>query len=230
MFQTDLDKRESGGFVQRAATITAVIISALASFQFFATYSGALLAGLVPGQFLSIAAGFLGVIMLEGSTLYWQWSIQHDADSNSQLTIGRAGYTVSLIVSVVVTGIYFLLTSSLVAPYIGDVIHLINGFAALTLVGIISFQFVAKVSYDHAATAATKAQQDASIRALHNSAEHTIRDASTRADLQNALAELDRQLPDVSKRRGVAGAQSFIAKRYGKDQAVAVPLAENGHR
>ena len=224
MFSNDLEEKNSGGFVQTAATVTAVIISALASLQFFATYSGGLLAGIVPADFLSVAAGLLGVIMLEGSTLYWQYSVQHDADSKQQLSIARAGYMVSLIVSVTVTALYFLLTSSLIAPYVAEVQHIINAFAALVLVGIVSFQFVAKVQYSHAATKASQAQHDASLRALHNAADFKVKDASTRADLENALAELQKQLPEMSKQRGAAGAQQFIKERYGANPTT------NGHR
>lgn len=224
MFSQDLEQKESGGFFQTAATVTAVIISALASFQFFATYSGGLLAGIVPADFLSVAAGLLGVVMLEGSTLYWQYSVQHDADSKQQLSIARAGYMVSLIVSVMVTALYFLLTSSLIAPYVAEVQHIINAFAALVLVRIVSFQFVAKVQYSHAATKASQAQHDASLRALHNAADFKVKDASTRADLENALAELQKQLPEMSKQRGAAGAQQFIKERYGNPTQ-----RQNGH-
>jgi len=215
MFSHDLEQKNSGGFIQTAATVLAVIISALASYQFFATYSGALLAGLVPAQFLSVAAGLLGVVMLELATLYWQYSIQHDSDSQAQLAIARSGYTVSLVASVTVTALYFLLTSSLVAPYVAQVQHLINAFAALVLVGIVSFQFVAKVQYSHVATKASQAQQEAQLRALHNSAEFSIKEASTRSDLENALAALQEALPAASKKRGADGAKSFIAARYG---------------
>ena len=68
-FNEGLSNKRSGGFVQKAATVLAVAISGLASFQFFSSYSGALLAGLVPTEFLSIAAGLIGVFMLEGGTL-----------------------------------------------------------------------------------------------------------------------------------------------------------------
>ena len=215
MFSQDLEEKNSGGFVQTAATVIAVAISALASFQFFATYSGGLLAGIVPAEFLSIAAGLLGVIMLEGATMFWQHSVQNDADSQKQLAIAKAGYMVSLIVSVTVTALYFMLTSSLIAPYVGEIMHIVNAFAALVLVGIVSFQFVAKTSYNHEASKASQAKHDAALRALHNAASFRITDASTRADLENALAELQKQLPAVSRKRGQAGAQQFIDKRYG---------------
>jgi len=231
----DLENKRSGGFVQTAATVLAVFISALASFQFFTTYSGALLAGLVPETFLSVTAGLLGVIMLEGATLYWQYSVQEDADSRQQLSIARTGYTVSLITSVTVTALYFLLTSSLVAPYVQEVQHIVNAFAALVLVGIVSFQFTAKVQYGHAATKATKAQQDAQLRALHNSAEFSVKDAATRADLEAALATLNQALPEASRKRGYEGAAQFIASRYGQRSPSPTPqeehafLSQNGH-
>lgn len=211
----DVDSRSSGGFIQKAATVTAVTISGLASFQFFATYSGALLAGLVPPAFLSIAAGLIGLIVCEGSCLYWQWSLQNDADSKAQLAIAQAGYIVSLIVSVTITCLYFLLTSALVAPYLADIAHIIDAFAALTLVGIIGFQFVAKVQYSHVATQAAKAAQDAQIRALQHDAAYHVRQQSTRADLQNSLAELQKALPEYSRRRGGESAGQFIKERYG---------------
>jgi len=217
MFTQDLEQKESGGFIQKAATITAVFISALASFQFFATYSGGLLVGIVPAEFLSIAAGILGIVMLEGATMYWQYSVQNDADSKKQLDIAKAGYMVSLIISVTVTALYFMLTSSLIAPYVGQIMHIVNAFAALVLVGIVSFQFVAKTSYNHEATKASQAKHDASLRALHNAATFQILDASTRADLENALAEMQKRLPEVSRKRGIEGAGQFINERYGQN-------------
>ena len=215
---TDLEERQSGGFLKTAATVLAVGISGLASFQFFAQFSGALLAGLLPAEFLSVGAGLICLAMLEGGTLFWQRSVQEDADSQQQLLIARAGYTVSLIASVTITCLFFLLSSSLVAPYLADVAHIVNAFAAFVLVAIISFQFTAIVSYNSAATKASAAQQEAKLRALHNSAEFSVKDASTRADLEHALAELQKALPEASRQRGTEGAQNFIAKRYGRSQ------------
>ena len=62
---SDFNEHRSGGYLQTAATVIAVAISALASFQFFATYSGALLAGLVPDEFLAIAAGLIGGLIAQ---------------------------------------------------------------------------------------------------------------------------------------------------------------------
>lgn len=214
-----LESRASGGFIQKAATIVAVSISGLASFQFFATYSGGLLAGIVPAQFLSIAAGLIGVVMCEAACLYWQWSVQHDADSKSQLQIAQAGYWLSLTISVVITVLYFALTSSLVAPYLQDVQHIIDAFAAVTLVAAIGAQFTLKISYGAAATQAAKALQDAQIRALQGEAAYVVRQQSTKADLQNSLAELQRVLPDVSRARGAQTAGEFISQRYGVNGA-----------
>jgi len=220
----DLENKVSGGFVQTAAKVFAVSISGLASFQFFATYNSGMLAGIVPAAFMSIAAGLIGVTMLEGATLFWQNSIQNDADSEPQLAIAKTGYLVSLVTSVVITLLYFLLTFSLIAQYIAEVQHIVNGLAVVVLVGIIGFQFVAKTQYDSVATKAERSKNDAILRALQNKAEHTVKDASTRADLEAILSELQRALPDQSRQRGTEGARQFIRERY------RVPFEQNGHK
>ena len=230
---TQFDEHRSGGYLQTAATTIAVIISALASFQFFASYSGGLLAGLLPGEFLSVGAGLIGVVMLEGGALYWQRSLQHDADSQAQVQIARAGYLVSVILSVTVTMLYFLLTSSLVSPYLADVQAIVNAFAALVLIGIVGFQFTAKMQYSGAATNSVEARQRAEIGALANSARFTIERESTRADLQEALANIEKALPEASKKHGQQEAASYIGARYGQDNGAnsfsLVDLAENGN-
>lgn len=215
---SQLEQHRSGGYLQAAATIVAVAISALASFQFFATYSGGLLAGLVPPDFLAIAAGLIGVTLLEGGTIYWQRSLQHDADSQQQVTIARAAYMVSMVLSVGVTMLYFLLTSSLIAPYVASVQHIINGLAALVIIGATGFQFVAKLSYSGAATTSVEARQRAELAALANMARFNVERESTRADLEQAIANIERALPDASRRRGRQDAGEYIAARYGPGQ------------
>ena len=230
---TQFDEHRSGGYLQTAATVIAVTISALASFQFFATYSGALLAGIVPDAFLAVAAGLIGVIMLEGGALYWQRSLQHDADSGQQVQIARAGYLVSVIASVTITMLYFLLTSTLIAPYLAEVQAVIDGFAAIVLIGIVGFQFTASMQYRGAATNSVEARQKVEIGALANSARFTVERETTRADLAEALANIEKQLPAASKAQGAQAAQEFIAARYGQGDGNGVSvfnLAENGQQ
>lgn len=225
------DSHRSGGFLQSAATVIAVMISALASFQFFATYSGGLLAGLIPDAFLSIGAGLIGVIMLEGGALYWQRSLQYDADSEQQVQIARAGYLVSVILSVTITMLYFLMTSELVAPYLGDVAPVVNGFAAIVLIGIVGFQFTAKMQYSGAATTSVEARQRAEIGALANSARFTVERESTRADLAQMLSNIEAELPAASKEQGRRSAQSYLDSRYGNDvEETRAPLSVNGQK
>ena len=216
---TQFDDHRSGGFLQTAATVTAVAISALASFQFFASYSGALLSGLLPEAFLSAAAGLIGVVMLEGAALYWQRSLQHDADSQAQVQIARAGYLVSVILSVTVTMLYFVLSSSLVAPYMTEVLPVVNAFAALVLVGIVGFQFTAKMQYSGAATTSVEARQAAELRALQNTARYDVERETTRSDLSEALANIEKALPAASRKQGQQTAEEFLAARYGQHEA-----------
>ena len=224
---TQFDEHRSGGYLQTAATVIAVTISGLASFQFFATYSGALLAGIIPAAFLAAAAGLIGVVMLEGGALYWQRSLQYDADSQTQVQIAKAGYLVSVTLSVIVTMLYFLLTSTLVAPYMADVEPIIKAAAALVLVGIVGFQFTAKMQYSGAATTSIEARQRSELRALQNTAKHSVDRETTRADLAEALASIERQLPEASKKQGQQAARDFIAARCG-DGVTLVDLSANG--
>ena len=214
MFDSFSEHR-SGGFLQTAATVIAVAISALASFQFFATYSGGLLAGLLPVEFLSVAAGLIGVVLCEGAALYWQRSVQFDADSQQQVQIAKAGYLVSVVASVTITMLYFLLTSDLVSPYLQEVQAVVDGFAALTLIGLVGFQFTAKMQYSGAATTSVEARQRAELGALANSARFTIERESTRSDLQQALANIEKALPEASRKRGRQEAETFVNSRYG---------------
>ena len=226
---TQFDEHRSGGYLQTAATVIAVTISATASYQFFATYSGALLAGIVPEAFLSAAAGLIGVLMLEAGAIFWQRSLQHDADSDQQVQIARAGYLVSVVLSVVVTMLFFLLTSSLIAPYMADVAPIVNAFAAVILIGIVGFQFTAKMQYSGAATTSVEARQRAEMRAMQNTAKYSVERETTRADLAEALSNIERALPAASKAQGMQAAKEFISARYGKGDGVAVfNLAENG--
>lgn len=238
MILKDFDEHRSGGYLQTAATVVAVVISALASFQFFATYSSGLLAGLLPGEFLAVASGLVGVIMLEGGALYWQRSLQYDSDSQSQVQIARAGYLVSVALSVTVTMLYFLLTSSLVAPYLAEVQAVVNAFAALTLVLVIGFQFTAKMQYSGAATTSVEARQKAELRAMSNSARYSVERESTRADLQHALNDIEKALPEASRKRGQQEAQAYLGSRYNPQAAGLDPtgpapsqtLSQNGQR
>jgi len=109
LFSNQLDEKTSGGFLLTAATITAVAISALASFQFFATYANGLVSGIIPTPLAGVAAGVVGVVLLEGFALLWQRLLHSDADSKQQLTIAHTGYIVSLVASVSVTMPFFIM-------------------------------------------------------------------------------------------------------------------------
>jgi len=229
------DERRSGGFLQGAATVVAVVISGLASFQFFSTYSGGLLAGLLPPEFLSLTAGLIGVTLLEGGTLYWQRSLQFDADSEQQVQIARAAYYVSMVLSVTVTMLYFALSSSLLAEYVDEVQYIVNGFAAVTIIFTTGFQFVAKLSYAGAATTSVEQRQRAELGALANTAKFTIERESTRSDLQQALQSIEKKLPEASRKRGRKEADQFIGARYGLEdngaggfRLVDLAAAQNG--
>ena len=229
------DSHRSGGTLQTIATVVAVAISAAASFQFFAQFSGSLLSGLLPDEFLAVAAGLIGVVLCEGAALFWQRSLQHDADSQEQVQIARAGYFVSVTLSVVITMLYFLLTSDLVSPYIAEVQAVVDGFAALTLIGLVGVQFVLKMQYSGSATNAVEARQRSELGALQNSARFTIERESTRSDLQQALQSIEKKLPEASRKRGRKEADQFIGARYGLEdngaggfRLVDLAAAQNG--
>ena len=218
MFQLDdLEGKKSGGWMQVIAKLVAVSISALASFQFFANYNSGILSDIVPEVFVKFAAGLIGVVMLEGATMFWAHSRQDDSDTDDQLEIAKWAYWVSLITSVSVTVLYFLLTFDLIAPYLEGIKPMINGLAAVILIGIIGFQFVAKTQYDNTAAAGQKNAADSKIRALQNKADMTVREAATRADVAAILANLNRQLPNASARRGLSQSRNILNDRYLRD-------------
>ena len=77
------------------------------------------------------------------------------------------------------------------------------------------FQFTAKMQYSGAATNSVEARQKAEIRALQNTARYSVERETTRADLAEALANIERALPAASKEHGKQEAAAFLAARYG---------------
>ena len=209
-----LYERQSGGILRGIGTITAVTISAVASWQFFTTFSGGFLGNALPPEWTAVLSGLLGVVLLEGATIFWKRMQLHDADSEGQIKWAKGGYRVSMILAVAVTALYFLLTMQMLEPYIVGIKAALDLAAALLLVGVISFQAVAILEYNASATAAEESDQRAELRAKVNKARHIADKASTEADLEHTLSNIEKHLPDASKAAGVKHAGTFFRSRY----------------
>jgi len=211
-----------GSYVHTLANVILITVSALASFSFFAVYSPQLVSHILPPTLSSLAAGLVGGFLLEGMTIVWQWLHDHHSDTHTQLSISRVGYVYSLVASVSVTAVYFVLSSSLITPYLTETFDAVISLSALgIIVATVSIQFVLSRQYAASSSKANEQQHKASLTAMGNTAKFEIQRQTTRANLQHTLGSIMQELPEASERHGKQRAKQYIREIYADPKVMA---------
>ena len=191
-----------------------VTLSALTSAAFFFEYAGDAFTFLV-GDLSPWLAALVGVLCFEIASLVWAWLRAHDADTAGQLAVSNIAAWSTMGGGLVVTVIYFGLTTPLISAQLDAtatmVFSLIGG---VLIVAGIAGNFAAGHIYRINAATHAAASQSAELRAMQTGAAFTANRESTYAELQRTLEAIRDQLPETTTNQGKQNAQQFISERF----------------
>jgi hypothetical protein len=191
-----------------------VTLSALTSAAFFYAYAGDAFAFLV-GDLSAWLAAAVGVLCYEIASLVWSWLRANDADTAAQLATANIAAWLTMVGGLVVTVVYFGLTTPLIA---GQLDATANG--ALSLAGGmlivlgIAGNFAAGHVYRVSAATHAQAQQHAELRAMQTGARHVANREATQAELVRTIELIRESLPDTANAQANANTVQYIAERF----------------
>lgn len=206
------------GYVRTLFSLALVIISGLASFSFFYFYAPGLLSAVLPPGLAAISAGMIGVLLSEGAVIFWHYLSVNDADTSKQMSLASAGYVFSLALSVGVTIVYFLLSSSLIEPFLSQSFEEYVSLAALLIIVLsVGVQFVLSREYSRQGSGTQKAAHEATLRAESNRAKFIIQQQTNRANLEKTVSGIMRELPSASAKHGQQATREYLEAVYSKN-------------
>jgi len=199
-----------------------VLLSALTSAAFFYRFAGSAFSFLV-GDLSPWLAAAVGVLCFEAASLVWAWLRANDADTGGQLAVSNIAAWATMGGGLIVTVIYFALTSDLLVTRIDataeTVLSLIGG---LLIIAGIAGNFAAGHIYRINASSHVASGNRAELRAMQSGARFQADKETTLAELQRTLEAIRQDLPQHSQSQGAANARRYIAERE------TVPLSANG--
>ena len=214
------------GYVRLLFNVALIAISALASFSFFYYYSSGLLTAVLPPTLAGIGAGFIGVLLSEGAVLWWHFISVRDADTRAQMSLARVGYFFSLVLSVSVTAVYFLLSSSLIEPFLTPQFEDMVSLTALLIIVIsVGVQFTLSREYSRQGSGTQRSEHEAVIRAESNRAKFVIQQQTNRANLERSVEGILREIPSASSNYGDQITREYLERVYTQEPGRA---SENG--
>ena len=229
-FTDFLDSDQKGsplaGYIRGGFNIALIAISALASFSFFYYYSSGLLTAVLPPLLAGIGAGLIGVLLSEGAVLWWHFISVKDADTRAQMALARVGYFFSLVLSVSVTVIYFLLSSSLIDPFLTPQFENMVSLTALLIIVIsVGVQFVLSREYSRTGSGTQRSEHEATLRAESNRAKFVIQRETNKANLTRSVSGILSEIPSASSSYGDKVTREYLERVYSQEPGRA---SENG--
>ena len=194
------------------------LISASATAAFFHAFAADLFGFISPEMSPWLAAA-AGVFLFEWAAFAWAQVEARHADTSEQIAIAAAGKWLALAGSILTTVVFFSLRSSLLAGRLDEtamfVVSIIGGL--LVIIGS-SGLFLLIALYVGASSSHTKARNNAAIRAMRASAEHTINRETTAATLAQTIESIRRGLPENTQRQGQLNANQFVSERFTQEE------------
>ena len=233
MFDDDFVQKSPGvNYLRLAFNIVLIVVSSLASFSFFYQYAPGLLTAVLPASLASVGAGIIGVLITEGALLWWTHMNHNDARTEEQLSVSHAGYIFSMITSVGTTGFYFVLSSSLISPFMTDQFHNIVSFGALLLLILsIVVQLVLNREYNRNSSVGKRAAAAARVAAKRFHAFTAMDNKYTNAELVKMIEEATAQMSKHASSYGKAKSREMIeARQVGTDTDASVNPTQGRER
>lgn len=191
-----------------------ILLSAITTAAFFATYASAVFVFLSPALSPYLAAA-AGVICFEGASVVWSWLRANDSDTGQQLAIANVGAWGAMFGGLIITAVFLALNSNLIAGQLdATAIESLSILGGLLIVIGIAGNFALGFTYRNAAASHVAAGNAAQLRALQTAARHRANIATAEATLNNTLAAIQAGLPQHSKQQAADNAARYLAANF----------------
>jgi len=189
-------------------------LSAITSAAFMFKYAGGVFDFISP-TFSPYLAAVTGVLCFEAASVAWSWLRAHDSDTAVQLATANVGAWAAMLDGLVVTAVYFMLNSDLIAGRLDATSELtVSILGGVLIVLGIGGNFALGFVYRNGGAGHMEASNAAELRALQSAARHTAKQETTRATLQKTIDEIRRGLPEHSTRQGASNANQYLAEYF----------------
>ena len=210
------------------------LLSAATTAGFFYVYAGGTfvwVTGEQPGDAIvaPMIAALAGVILLDGGLLVWGYIRAYHASTIPQMALAGAMGVIDLTLSILVTGIFVVLTSGLDSGLDAAGIRMINQLGLAVLVLAISGNFGASYAYGQIGQATKEAAQARRLAATVQAGKFAADDATAHMLTARTLAAIKAELPARTDQEAETRRGRYMADLFTESGAVSPAASGNGN-
>ena len=186
-----------------------LLLSSITSAAFFAEYAATAFSFISPSLSPYLAAA-AGVLVFEGASITWSWLKANDADTSQQLTTATLGAWSSMAGGLLVTVIFFSLSTTLI-NLDQQAAYFVSMLGVLLIIFGVAGNFCLIFVYRLGASSHQLSHQQAEIRALKAAASFTVLKESTQANMIESVTAIRESIPAAAAAQATAAKTTFLA-------------------
>ena len=217
-----LQENDSGHTLARGGasflSVLFLTLSSITTYMFFSTYAAGIGDFAGPGA-APIVSGVIGVLCLDVACLVWSFVRSRAATSAAQMAIALVISVVDLVLALVSSGLFIILSTSLetgvrdaagALTAFGSVVNWVGvGVITAALIG----NFASIFAWLHMGADTAAAEQKTTLRATVTAGQHTIDRERARQIISQTIADIRRQLPAAVDNMAARKSAEYVAAK-----------------